>query len=79
MYVYSLTSEENIMKLFKDVVVGESFVLHNGQQLIRISPLQVGTELQPVNATDLYDSTKRFCIGPSVQCLTVDELMAISE
>lgn len=23
------------MKLFKDVAVGESFVLHNGQQLIR--------------------------------------------
>lgn len=63
------------MKLFKDVVVGESFVLHNGQQLIRISPLTA----QSHNCLDYPWYQKRFAITDDTECLTVDELMEMSE
>ncbi|UIW11177.1 MAG: hypothetical protein [Enterobacter phage ENC9] len=63
------------MKLFKDVVVGESFVLHNGQQLIRISPLTA----QSHNCLDYPWYQKRFAIIDDTECLTVDELMELSE
>lgn len=63
------------MKLFKDVAVGESFVLHNGQQLIRISPLTA----QSHNCLDYPWYQKRFAIADNTECLTVDELMEISE
>ncbi|UIS65667.1 unknown function [Enterobacter phage vB_EclM_Q7622] len=63
------------MKLFKDVAVGESFVLHNGQQLIRISPLTA----QSHNCLDYPWYQKRFAITDDTECLTVDELMELSE
>lgn len=63
------------MKLFKDVAVGESFVLHNGQQLIRISPLTA----QSHNCLDYPWYQKRFAITDDTECLTVDELMEMSE
>lgn len=63
------------MKLFKDVAVGESFVLHNGQQLIRISPLTA----QSHNCLDYPWYQKRFSITDDTECLTVDELMELSE
>lgn len=63
------------MKLFKDVVVGESFVLHNGQQLIRISPLTA----QSHNCLDYPWYQKRFAITDDTECLIVDELMEMSE
>lgn len=63
------------MKLFKDVAVGESFVLHNGQQLIRISPLTA----QSHNCLDYPWYQKRFAITDGTECLTVDELMELSE
>lgn len=63
------------MKLFKDVAVGESFVLHNGQQLIRISPLTA----QSHNCLDYPWYQKRFAITDDTECLTVDELMKLSE
>lgn len=63
------------MKLFKDVAVGESFVLHNGQQLIRISPLTARSH----NCLDYPWYQKRFAITDDTECLTVDELMELSE
>ncbi len=63
------------MKLFKDVAVGESFVMHNGQQLIRISPLTA----QSHNCLDYPWYQKRFAITDDTECLTVDELMELSE
>ena len=63
------------MKLFKDVAVGESFVLHNGQQLIRISPLTA----QSHNCLDYPWYQKRFAITDDTECLAVDELMELSE
>lgn len=63
------------MKLFKDVAVGEFFVLHNGQQLIRISPLTA----QSHNCLDYPWYQKRFAITDDTECLTVDELMELSE
>lgn len=63
------------MKLFKDVAVGESFVLHNGQQLIRISPLTA----QSHNCLDYPWYQKRFAITDDTECLTVDELMGFAE
>lgn len=63
------------MKLFKDVLVGEMFVLHNGQQLIRISPLTAQTH----NCLDYPWYHQRFAVTDDTECLTVDELMAMSE
>lgn len=63
------------MKLFKDIEVGENFVMHNGQQLIRISPLTAQTH----NCLDYPFYLKRFAITDDTECLTVDELMALSE
>lgn len=59
------------MKLFKDVAVGEKFVLSNGQQLIRISPLLSNLN----NCLDYPDYNQRFSIADDTECLTVDELM----
>lgn len=63
------------MKLFKDVMVGQNFVLHNGQQLIRVSPLTN----QSYNCLDYPFMDKSFEIYDDTECLTVDELMALSE
>ena len=52
------------MKLFKDIAVGEKFVLGNGQQLIRISPLMDNSE-RPVRTENCLDYPfyqKRFAI-----------------
>lgn len=63
------------MKLFKDVKVGENFVLHNGQQLIRISPLTSQTH----NCLDYPFYQNRFSIEDDTECLTVMELMEMSD
>ncbi|AIZ02918.1 hypothetical protein [Escherichia phage UPEC01] len=69
------------MKLFKDIAVGEKFVLGNGQQLIRISPLMDNSE-RPVRTENCLDYPfyqKRFAIENNTECFTVDELMESSE
>ena len=69
------------MKLFKDIVVGEKFVLGNGQQLIRISPLMDSNEhpVRTENCLDYPFYQKRFAIENNTECFTVDELMESSE
>lgn len=59
------------MKLFKDVAVGEHFVMANGQQLIRVAPLTT----QSHNCVDYLFKQKRFAIDDDTMCFTVDELM----
>lgn len=61
------------MKLFKDVEDGETFVLPNGQQLIRVS------ESSKYNAVDVIDSSKGFFIADDYETYTVDEFWADSE
>lgn len=63
------------MKQFKDVEVGEIFVLGNGQQLVRISPLTFQTH----NCLDYPYYQKRFAVPDTTGCYTVDELMQNSE
>lgn len=63
------------MKLFKDVQVGEHFVMHNGQQLIRVA----SETKQTHNCVDYLYHEKRFDIHDDVECLTVDELIELSE
>lgn len=61
------------MKLFKDLKDGETFVLSNGQQLIRVS------ESNKYNAVDTVDSSKGFFIADDDETYTVDEFWADSE
>lgn len=63
------------MKLFKDIVIGENFVLGSGQQLVRVKP---ETE-QSYNCLDYPFMVKSFFIFDETECLTVDKLMANSE
>lgn len=63
------------MKLFKDVLVGENFVLDNGQQLIKVAPAVPASH----NCLDYPFYQKRFSIADDTECLTVDELMEMSE
>lgn len=63
------------MKLFKDIVIGENFVLANGQQLVRVKP---ETD-QPYNCLNYPFMDKPFFIFDETQCLSVDELMSDSE
>lgn len=62
------------MKLFKDIMVGEHFVMHNGQQLVRVSPSEGS-----YNCLDYPFLDKSFELSDDTKCLTVDELMAMSE
>lgn len=63
------------MKLFKDIPVGQPFVLHNGQQLVKV-------ESQTFNSHNCLDYPwfrKRFMIEDETECLSVDELMSLAE
>lgn len=61
-------------KLFKDVKVGEKFVLNNGQQLVRVAPITEQTH----NCMDPLYWT-RFFIEDDTECLTVEELFERSD
>lgn len=61
------------MKLFKNVSVGEKFVLSNGQQLIRHDHRTSNQCLN--NCLDYPWYMQRFSIADDTECLTVDELM----
>lgn len=61
-------------KLFKDVEIGEKFVLNNGQQLIRVASIAGQTHncIAPTCWT-------RFFIEDDTECLTVEELFDRSD